>query len=96
MTYKVRLDRLGVLTVLKSQPVAVAVSSLAENVGENARLDAPILRHAAPVKVEHYVSDRAASAVVITHPGGLGIQAKYGTLTRAASAIGLEVRNKRS
>jgi hypothetical protein len=46
-----------------------------------------------PVKV--YPSDggdSAEAAVVLAHPAGKAVQAKHGSLTRAASALGLEVQ----
>lgn len=90
----VRLDRVGMAQMLKSQPVRAEISNIAQAVGSTARSDEPVVRHAAEVKVEDYTTDRAASAVLIKHPIGMGIQAKYGTLTRAASAQGLQVRSK--
>lgn len=45
--------------------------------------------------VEVYQSDdadTAASAVILAHPAGLAVQAKHGSLTKAASALGLEVQ----
>lgn len=44
-------------------------------------------------EVEDYVTDRAASAVVILHPGAHGVQAVYGVLTNAAGDAGLELRS---
>lgn len=90
----IRLDRLGMSMMLKSAPVRAEISSIAQAVGDAARSDDPVVRHAAEIKVEDYTTDRAASAVLIKHPIGMGIQAKYGTLTRAASSQGLQVRSK--
>lgn len=91
--------------MLKSAPVAAEIRGRAEEVASAVRAQA----HTAydediagtavivplPVDVRSYVTDRAASAVVIPHPAGLGHQAKYGVLTRSASAAGLEVTSKR-
>lgn len=39
------------------------------------------------------VHDTAAGAsVVLAHPAGVAVQAKHGTLTRAASSVGLKVQ----
>ena len=46
-----------------------------------------------PVEVRTYTTDRAAAAVSIAHPAGQRIQAKRGSLTRAAAAAGYEVRS---
>lgn len=54
--------------------------------GEPGDLDLP---------VEVYPSrddDSAGAAVVLAHPAGLAVQAKHGSLTKAASALGLEVQ----
>lgn len=91
----VKIRRAGVVEVLKSAPIRKEISGLAEGIGNAVRADEPILRHQADIKVENYTTDRAASAVLIMHPVGMGIQAKYGTLTRAASSAGLQVRKKK-
>lgn len=89
---KIRLDHPGIAEVLKGGEVRGAVDALAEGVAANARSAAEVQRHGAAVDVGNYTTDRAAAAVTIVHPGGLGMQAKHGTLTRAAGAVGLEVR----
>ena len=92
----VRLDRLGMSAMLKSTPVRLAISEKASQIEATVRQDEPIVRHSAEVVSESYTTDRAASAVLIKHPIGMGIEAKYGTLNRAASAAGLQVRKNRS
>ena len=92
MARVVRLDRLGMSMMLKQSEVRSEVTSLAEAVGNSARANEGVTKHSAEIKVEHYTTDRAASAVLIKHPIGMGIQAKYGALTQAASAQGLEVK----
>lgn len=91
----VKIRRAGVVEVLKSAPVRKEITDLAEGIASNVRGDEPILRHQSEIKVENYTTDRAASAVLIKDPVGMGIQAKYGTLTRAASSAGLQVRTKK-
>lgn len=44
------------------------------------------------VEFEEYTTDRAAAAVVIADSRGVELQATTGALTRAAAAVGLEVR----
>lgn len=80
--------------MLKQAEVRRAITDVAENIGNIVRSDSPVIRHGAEIKVEDYTTDRAASAVLIKHPIGMGIQAKYGTLTRAASSAGLSVKAK--
>lgn len=48
----------------------------------------------AEITVRAYTTDRAAAAISIAHPAGLAVQAKYGALTKAAAALGLEVRSR--
>lgn len=95
MARVVRLDRAGMSQMLKSLPVRTAITGFAQGVVSSARADEPVQRHGAEVVAEDYTTDRAASAVLIKHPIGMGIQAKYGTLTRAAAAQGLQVRSKK-
>jgi hypothetical protein len=86
---KVKLDHAGIAAILKSAPVAQLVNSAAASIA--AATDA----RGRAVTVETYVSDRAAASVAIEAADGMGVQAKYGSLTRAATSTGLEVRSKR-
>lgn len=98
MAPKLRLDRAGIAAVLRSAPVESAVSDLAEGVASRIHETA----HDGPVPVETRsrvasggrISARPAVDVILAHPGGLAIEAKYGALTKAASAAGLEVRGR--
>lgn len=76
MTFK--LDREGGAEVLKIL-VADEIRALTKQVGDAAGEAA---------EVDHYTTDRAAGSVSVP----AAQQAKHGTLTRAASAAGLEVR----
>lgn len=93
MPSKLKLDHPGMKEMLLSAEVAAAIAALAEtvagNVSETARNGDPL-----PVDVSEFTSDRAAAAVTITHPAGLGKEAKYGTLSSAAAAAGLEVTER--
>ncbi|GAA4981243.1 hypothetical protein [Actinopolymorpha pittospori] len=93
---KVRLDHAGIAEVLRSGEVRAALDDLAGTVAGNASSSPEWQRYAArgEVRVASYTTDRAAAAVTLAHPGGLGMQAKHGTLTRAAGAAGLEVRER--
>lgn len=49
-----------------------------------------------PVETEVFVNGRSAEALVtINHPAGLAVQAKHGSLTKAAAQTGLTVRGTR-
>jgi len=90
----VRLNKLGMRQMLTSGEVAQTISEIAEAVGNAARSNPGVAKHEAEIKVETYTTDRAAAAVLIKHPIGMGIQAKYGALTQAAAARGLQVRSR--
>ncbi|WP_329105508.1 hypothetical protein OG792_32825 [Micromonospora sp. NBC_01699] len=89
---KLKLDHSGIEAVLKSAEVAAEIGDLAESVRAEVAAHPAVTKHKMTVRVSTYTTDRAAAAVDIAHPGGLGAQAKYGVLTRAAGAAGLEVR----
>lgn len=48
-------------------------------------------KHEIPLPVKVYGDDDNAAAVVLAHPAGIAVQAKHGTLTRAAASKGFEV-----
>lgn len=86
-------DRDGIRALLKSPEIAAAVNDVAEKIAAGAQhtteagVDLPIV-------VDHYETDRRAASVTIAHAAGQAAQAKHGVLTRAAAAVGLEVRAK--
>lgn len=84
-----RVSRAGIQELLKSQPVRELVDAKAQEVAANVTALVP---SGTEVKVEPYTTDRAAAAVLIKDVRAMAWQAKRGTLTRAASAAGLEVR----
>jgi hypothetical protein len=92
MAPKIRLDRGGMAAMLKSAGVASAVEAAAEstfsNVGAVEAHDGQVV----PVEVTTGTTDRAIARVTLLHAAGLGLQAKHGTLTKAAQAAGLQVR----
>ncbi len=94
MPSRVRLNRPGVSAVLRSAKTRSVIDALAEKVADNVRGQGLIVTSGAalPVTVSHYTTDRAAAAVVLAHPAGIGMQAKHGALTKAAADAGLEVR----
>lgn len=91
----VRLNHPGVAAIAKSQGVTVLVDATAESIAAAARSNLSGVGHPEmQVDVTSYVTDRAAAAVTITHPGGIGVQAKYGILTQAAGDVGVEVTSR--
>ncbi|MDV6271102.1 hypothetical protein [Rhodococcus globerulus] len=87
MASKFKLDHEGVRQILKSPEAQAACMELAKQVAGNVSV-----RDGVDVLVRPYNSDRAGAQVIIAHPGGLGMQAKYGALTRAAASVGLSVK----
>ncbi|WP_063017197.1 MULTISPECIES: hypothetical protein [Nocardia] len=78
---RVRLNNAAIGKLLKSPAFAALVNGVAAEVAAAAGSDA---------EVDHYTTDRGAAAVKVPAAD----QAMYGTLTRAAEAVGLEVKQK--
>ena len=93
---RIRLDHGGIGEILKSDEVGSLMRDLAEQVAANIEATATWQRHGdkGHIEVAQYVTDRAAAAVIVAHPGALGMQAKHGAITGAAGAAGLEVRER--
>lgn len=97
MAIDFRLDRSGLKQLLRSQQLGSEVTQLANRVAANVRAAGQKVEHGEveiPVVVDEYTTDREAASVTLAHPAGLAVQAKHGLLTKAAAAVGLEVRSK--
>lgn len=96
MPLNIKLDHDGIGEVLKSSGVRGAIDGIAADVAANVKAADTVRRNgvASSVEVASYTTDRAAAAVTIAHPAGVGMQAKHGTLTQAAGAAGLEVKER--
>lgn len=95
----IRLDSAGIAAVLQSAPVEAAVRQAAAAVAANASGETA---SGEPVPVEtrertasggRLRSPRLAVDVMLAHPAGIRVEAKRGTLARAAAAAGLEVKS---
>lgn len=82
-------DSAGLAKILKSPAVAAMVKRAADQAASAAEATTDL-----PIEVETYETDRAAASVSISHPAGAATQAKHGTLTRAAAAIGVQVTER--
>lgn len=91
MAIKVELDHKGIDEILKSEGVKAAVHDLAEKIASEVRATDDSL----DVVVDDYTTDRAAASVTIRDQRGRLLQVRDGILTRAASAVGLEVKERR-
>lgn len=83
----VDLDHAGIAQLLKSAPMQSLVRDAAEQIAGNVNVPA-----IDGVVVDEYSTDRAAASVTIRDPRAALWQARDGALTRAAAAIGVEVR----
>jgi hypothetical protein len=89
-----RLDRDGVRELLNSDGFRDAVQAAADQVGAVARGAGHRVTSGEPLPVEVFDDprhDRAGVTVAVRHPAGVGMEARYGLLKRAAEATGLEV-----
>lgn len=103
MDSKLKLDLRELEDVAKSSQVHGEIDKLAEQVAGYVREQGVMVVGepgdlALPVKV--YTDDtttdmkvnRARAAVSLAHPSGLAVQAKHGSLTKAAAQAGLRVK----
>lgn len=94
---KIELDHGGIAEILKSAAVGAMVDEAASQVAANVEAQGQMVnggRDVLPVVLDSYVTDRQARSVTLAHPAGLAVQAKHGTLTRAAADAGLEVTER--
>jgi hypothetical protein len=83
----VTLDHKGIAQLLKSAPFKALVDETAHQLADAARetvTDGAVIVH-------EYTTDRAAASVSVPAP----YQANHGALTRAATALGLEMRPRK-
>lgn len=97
--FRVKLNTQEIAARLKDDDVRAAVRELAEKVKSNVEAqgirvgdrDGGAHEYDLPVTINSQTTDRAREVVVLPHAAGLAVQAKHGVLTKAASAVGLEV-----
>lgn len=96
----IKLDKSGLGEILKSARMRALVKDAADQIAEKVNeqgIEVGAFKGGGqiplPVRVETDTTDRAAASVLLAHPAGVAVQAKHGALTRAASALGLEVRD---
>ncbi|WGH20045.1 hypothetical protein [Gordonia phage Tarzan] len=90
---KFRLNRRGAAAVLKSAGVAAAINTAAHAIADKIRTDLASEGNV-EVVVDEYTTDRRAAGVTIRSSRGLEFQATRGSITRAAAAVGLEVKSR--
>ena len=87
----VKLDHRGIAALLKSAEMHGVINTVTNGVAAKVRGMEPSY----PVEVQVVTTDRAHGIVAIAHPAGDAIQAKRGSLTKAAAQAGLEVKDRR-
>lgn len=87
-----RLDPDGVREVLQSTEVRAMVDEAAGKVADHVRAG---IKAPEAVQVDAYTTDRQAARVTIADIRGMAWQARDGVLTRAATAAGAEVKERR-
>ena len=85
-----KLDSPGIRQIMKSGEIAAMTRRVAESIANKVRAQHPD----AEIKVDSYVTDRAAASVTINDVRGRLWQVRDGVLTRAAASEGIEVRAK--
>jgi hypothetical protein len=97
-TPNLRLDHSGIAQILKAPEVQALVSGAAERVAANYEQH-PVVGGPIPVVVETAVtgrkSPRFTAQVVAKHPAADAVEAKYGALTRAATAAGFPLSTRK-
>lgn len=89
-----RVNRAGVAELLNSPEFHDAVRAAAEQAGATARGADHRVTSGEPLPVEVLDDprhDRVGVTVAVRHPAGVGMEARYGLLKRAAEANGLTV-----
>lgn len=91
MANKIVLDPKAMAHILKvrmRKPIEEAANKIAAAVDVGSVTDAQ-------VTVKMYETDRAHAIVAIAHPAGIAMEAKHGTLRKAAASQGFEVRDRK-
>ena len=90
MTTTYRGDRAGTAQILKVT-LKPAVAEATRAAAANVRSQEPDL----DIAVGFYTTDRAGGSVTIREPQGRLLAVRDGVFTRAAGAVGLEIRSRR-
>jgi hypothetical protein len=94
MANAIKLDWKAIEKILKVQMkkrVEDAAEAIAANVDVGSVTDAPV--QVRSVVTTNMKLNRARASVTIAHPAGIAMEAKYGTLRKAAAAAGFEVHD---
>ena len=92
-------DHAGIATILKSEQVRALVREAARDVAAEVEAQGHTVEDGSllPVEVRAEAdTDRAAASVAIPHAAGVGMEARYGLLKRAAARVGLQAKGFRA
>ncbi|MDT8910891.1 hypothetical protein [Amycolatopsis sp. PS_44_ISF1] len=92
--FGVTIDSDGAHELLTSPEVAEALRTAAQRVADTARAHGHRVTGGTTLPVEVLTeppTDRASATVAVAHSAGVGMEARYGLLKRAAEANGFEV-----
>lgn len=95
---RIHLDQFALERLLLAR-VGTATKRLADELADTVRQqgikvgDVDGGKSEIPLPVRTYSDPDGKAAVVLAHPAGISVQAKHGSLTRAAASKGLEVRS---
>lgn len=89
MLLEFRLDAAGVREVLRGPDVRQLIDGYASRIADHVRAAVPA---GTTIEVRPYTTDRGAATVVVADAQAMAWQARDGILTRAAGAVGLEVK----
>lgn len=94
MANKIILNHKGIEEILKvrmRKPIDELADRIAARVDVGSVTDAPVqVRSGVTTSMR---TNRARASVTIAHPAGLAMEAKHGTLRKAAASVGLEVHD---
>jgi hypothetical protein len=94
---RITIDYTSVAELLHSPEFEQEIRAAAQKVGEAARASGHVVTSGEPLPIEVYSdpdTDRVGWSVAIRHPAGLGMEARYGLLKRAAETAGLSVESE--
>jgi len=92
--FGITIDSDGAHELLNSPEVAEAVRAAAQSIADTAKAQGHRVTggDALPVEViTEPATDRTSATVAVRHPAGVGMEARYGLLKRAAEANGFTV-----
>jgi hypothetical protein len=95
---RVSIDYAGVVEILRSTEFEQGIGVAAEKVAVAARASGHVVTSGEPLPIDVYsdsTTERVGWTVVIRHPAGLGMEAPYGVLKRAAEASTRTMRRDR-